>query len=256
MSKRICLSLLVAALMVCLAPRPALAQSLGGDAYMYAIPDYGQAALYGNVFPASYGQSLARGGKGNAPYRRGAPTPTKAGRYPVDGYRIHYDAAVSAQVKRDYIRSVAAATSASVARGLGDYYSRQNVRALFRAAVRPYGLRDDDLADITAANLVVLWMTANDAVLPSQVQVRGVARQIRQQIAESGSPVPDAGKRQRVAEALMYQTVTLIRVRETASAQKNTAYLKALAGSAQSLMLPHGVDLWALAMTDTGLEPR
>jgi hypothetical protein len=143
-----------------------------------------------------------------------------------------------------------------VAGELDTFYSRHPVRSQFEIAIRPYGLRSDDLADVAAAHLVVMWMTANNARLPDAVQVRGVQAQVQRQMASSGASNPRADERQRIAEALMYQTVTLIKVREQAQAESSDAHLLDLADSAQSTMAKQDVDLRAMQLTADGLVPR
>ena len=218
---------------------------------MFATPDYGQAVLYGSVFPKAYCDSVVARSPHNSVVPDAAAADAPDGRH-----RITYDLVVPAQVKEAYIRGIAAVTNNEAARGLDDYCSRHGVRELFHVAIRPYGLRDDDLADVTAANLVVLRMMANGVSPPARARVRGVAQQVRRQMMNHNGVLPESRERQRVAEALMYQPVTLMRVRETASAPKATEYLATLADSAQDVMRRYGVDLRALAMTNAGLEPR
>jgi hypothetical protein len=54
----------------------------------------------------------------------------------------------------------------------------------------------------------------------------------------------------------MYQTVTLIKVREQAQAESSDAHLLDLADSAQSTMAKQDVDLRAMQLTADGLVPR
>lgn len=257
-----------------LAPGAVSAQSIGGDSMMFDVPNYGQSIFYGSVFTEDYRnkvsgkarkakasaraeQRLARA-EARASSTRDVPVATVGSEavYPRDAYRVSYDPSVSDAVKSDYIRGMAQSTNEKTARELDTYYTRNDVRDLFNTAIKPYGLRDDDLADITSAHLVVMWMTANDAPLPTTDQVHGVVAQIQEQMAESGANPPDAATRQRIAEAMMYQTVTLIRVREQAQAQNATQYLATLADSAQDVMARQNVDLRALSLTSSGLELR
>ena len=120
----------------------------------------------------------------------------------------------------------------------------------------PYGLRTNDFSDITTAYFVVMWMTANDAALPSPQQVRGVQAHMRQVLLDSGSVPARAAQRQRTAESLIYQTVTLLRVRETAQAQGNQGYLSQLADSAQASMAAQRFDLRGLLLTEQGVVQR
>ncbi len=65
-----------------------------------------------------------------------------------------------------------------------------------------------------------------------------------------------AAKRQRIAESLIYQTVTLLQVRETAQAQRNQRYLDQLADSAQTTMAAQQFDLRGLLLTEQGVVQR
>lgn len=232
------------------------AQMIDGAHMATPIPDYAQSLIYGHTFSRSYRERVAR--KARSEHARDAvvhasSTPT---RYPRDDFRVAFAPAVSSAVKQEYIASIERSTNARAADELDAFYSRNPVRSQFDIAIRPYGLRSDDLADVAAAHLVVMWMTANDARLPDALQVRGVQAQVQRQMASSGASSPRADDRQRIAEALMYQTVTLIKVREQAQAESSTAYLRELADSAQAMMARQDVDLRAMQLTEDGLVPR
>lgn len=227
------------------------AQSYDGSAYFTPVMDSFSPAIYGNVFSKSYMENV---GKGGARERAPRAPRSEAGTASIDT-RFGFDRSVSADVKNDYIDAIARSSGERPASGLRSYYDSNNVRDLFEVAIAPYGLRSDDLADIAAAHMVVLWMTANDVPPPGKAEVLGVRDQVRAQMADGA--LPRSGiERQRIGEALMYQTVTLIRVRETAQQGRETAYLAALADSAQDSMQKKSIDLRAMAMTPDGLVLR
>jgi hypothetical protein len=256
MAKSASLMILCASLTCALMPASiAQAQMIDGAHMATPVPDYAQSLIYGQTFSKSYRDRVSRKARsersGDDPKFSSSPT-----RYPREDFRVAFAPGVSAAVKQDYIDSIARSTNAKVAGELDTFYSRHPVRSQFEIAIRPYGLRSDDLADVAAAHLVVMWMTANNARLPDAVQVRGVQAQVQRQMASSGASNPRADERQRIAEALMYQTVTLIKVREQAQAESSDAHLLDLADSAQSTMAKQDVDLRAMQLTADGLVPR
>ena len=251
------LNLLCVLLACALAPvATTQAQMIDGAHMATPVPDYAQSLLYGQTFSKSYRDRVsgkARSESARQPSTRRASAPA---RYPRDDFRVAFAPSVSSAVKQEYIASIERSTNARAAGELDAFYSRNPVRSQFEIAIRPYGLRSDDLADVAAAHLVVMWMTANDARLPDAAQVRGVQAQVQRQMASSGTTSPRADERQRIAEALMYQTVTLIKVREQAQAESAAVHLRELADSAQAMMARQDVDLRAMQLTEDGLVPR
>jgi flagellum-specific peptidoglycan hydrolase FlgJ len=91
--------------------------------------------------------------------------------------------------------------------------------------------------------------------LPAVEAVQGVREQTRAAMIE-GRRVPARAEKQRMLEALAYQTVTLIRVRESAQEGGNEAFLAELSDSAQATMQRQDLDLRAMALTEDGLVRR
>lgn len=239
----------------------ASAQTIDGSAYFSPLTDNVQPLIYGNVFSKSYREKHRV--EKHSPRSRGeyysrdktAPASDVFGATLTD-FEVSFDPRISDDVRKDYIDSLARANGAKAANSLGDYYSRTSVHQLFGKAVSPYGLRGDDFADVTTAYVVVMWMIANQTALPSTGDVQGVRGQMREILsAERRIPVR-AGERQRAAESLIYQTVTLIKVREEAQSQGNQAFLSHLADSAQASMARQKFDLRGLVMSDEGLVQR
>ncbi|BBA35315.1 hypothetical protein sS8_3377 [Methylocaldum marinum] len=230
---------------------PVAAQTIDGGAYFSPITDNVQPLIHGSLFSKSYLEKKGRGTARSRNLPRDAGRATTAGSIPV-----RFDPAISREVRDEYIASIERSSGTRAARSLGRYYASNDVHALLRKAVSPYGLRIDDFGDVTTAYFAVMWMTANDAPLPGVDEVSGLRMQTHAALADRGRVPDDAVRRQRVAESLMYQTVTLIRVRETAQAAGNRDFLAQLADSAQDAMARQGVDLRALALTDAGFRPR
>jgi hypothetical protein len=240
------------------------AQTIDGAAYYSPITDNVQPLIYGNVFSKSYLEK--RGAKKSATRGRAEYYPRDEVAHANDSsgdiasssadFHVRFDPRISREVKDDYMDSIARANGAKAAQGLGSYYDRSNVHDLFQTAVAPYGLRGDDLADVTTAYVVVMWMTANQTGLPSAREVQGVREQMREVMFDGHSIPQHADERQRAAESLIYQTVTLIKVREEAQAQRNDRFLAHLADSAQASMARRQFDLRRLALTEAGMVQR
>src|SRR5688572_18565717 len=160
-------------------------QTIEGAAYITPITDNVQPLIYGNMFSKSYLEHAAAG--------RGKPV-ADDGRLAVS-----FDPDVSRAVREEYIAAIERTSGAKAARGLDDYYEANDVHALLRKAVAPYGLRADDLGDVTTAWLVVMWMTANQAPLPAVEAVQGVREQTRAAMIE-GRRVPARAEKQRMLE--------------------------------------------------------
>lgn len=240
-------------------PYAAIAQTIDGSAYFSPLTDNVQPLIYGNVFSKSYLEKQARR---KATYPRAEVPAQDAKR--VSSQRspsstdslVRFDPQVSREVRNAYIDAIARQSGQQAAEGLRRYYERSDVHRLFETAVAPYGLQSDDLIDITTAYVVVMWITANESALPSRAEVQAVRTQLRDAVLSEGKVPHHAEDRQRAAESLIYQTVTLIRVREEAQAQRNADFLARLADSAQASMARHKFDLRGLSMTNYGLVQR
>lgn len=222
------------------------AQTIEGAAYITPITDNVQPLLYGATFSKEYLERAAKGENSRASSKPMADDGRLA---------VKFDPDVSRAVREEYIAAIERTSGAKAARGLDDYYEANDVHALLRKAVAPYGLRVDDLGDVTTAWLVVMWMTANQAPLPAVEAVQGVREQTRAAMID-GRRVPAKAEKQRMLEALAYQTVTLIRVRESAQEGGNEDFLAQLSDSAQATMQRQDLDLRAMALTEDGLVRR
>ncbi len=238
----------------------ASAQTIDGSAYFSPLTDNVQPLIYGNVFSKSHLEK--RGGPKAAARARAEYYPRTADRSTgtaasSDGdLHVRFDSRISREVRTSYIDSISRENGEQAAQGLRNYYERNDVHRLFETAISPYGLRGDDLADVTTAYVVVMWMTANQSALPSSAEVQGVRAQLHEIMLTEGRVPARAAERQRAAESLIYQTVTLIKVREEAQAQRNEAFLARLADSAQASMARQKFDLRGLSMTTYGLVQR
>lgn len=150
----------------------------------------------------------------SAPSSTHAPVPLSQNGPVSTNNMIADNPAISADVRRIFIGSLAQGNPASAAQVdhlLG------NVRVTFAHAVQPYGLRADNMVDVTTAYLVVMWMTANrQTSLPQPAAVQGVRRQLAAlpDFSQSQRITSTVQQQQRDAEILMYKTCMGILVRE------------------------------------------
>lgn len=220
-------------------------QTIDGPAYFAPIADNVQPLIYGNVFSPAYLEKQKRARAGREGGKRQATASAR-------GFRIDSDAEASASVRQQYVGGLQQGFPPEVINGLG-LGPGHDIRSLAGKAMRPYGLRVDDLADLTTAWLVVMWMTANQAPLPERAPVRAVRAQVRELLPQGNGLPASAVERQRRGEAIMYQLVTVIRLREVATQAGNRDFLARLADFAQSTMAQHGFDLRASQLGDAGL---
>ena len=239
-------SLLLSGLLLSSAPSLALAQDgvmVSGDGMMFSVPDYGSVALTQSILRSS-GKQGARS-KGGQPEAR-SPKP---GSTPATDLRVRYDPAVSRATERDYLANLEKNVGPKAAQAFGAYFAKKPVHSQFDIAAGPYGLRNDDLADVATAYFVVMWMAANQAPLPTRSQVDGVRRQLGQGIGMAVSLPTGAKQRQQMAETMMYKLVSTILLREEAQRAGNDGVLKQLAQAAQR---DSGMDLRNTRLTRAG----
>lgn len=173
-----------------------------------------------------------------------------AGASPVSlvvAHDLHVSSELRSQVLTNIEHAAGADAARKIDRTLGD------IQGTFARAVSPYGLHNDDFADVMSAYLVVMWMAANEkTALPAVSQVQGVRAQMRNLYSAGAQPPADARQRQLVAETLMYETCLAIGTRESGNAQA----IRNMADSAQRKLAKNGFDMRNLALTDAGLTSR
>lgn len=234
-----------------LALPPAMVQAqdgvmIGGDSMMWSVPDHGSTLLAQSVM-----RSANRGGAAAERKADRKPAPRTGG---VD-LRVRYEPSVSHQVEREYLASLSRRAGPPAAERFGEYFRTHPLHGQFATAAGPYGLRKDDLADVTAAYFTVMWMAANDAPLPTRAQVAGVRRQVGTLLSAPGAVPADMAQRQRLAESLMYKLVSMILLREDAQRSGDHKALRDLAIVA-ARETGKGFDLKALQLNEQGLVPR
>lgn len=238
-------------LVVGLLPAAANAQDgvmIGGDSMMWSVPDHGSAMLAQSVMRSAFsddeaGSRASAGHGGSAGNGAGGDT------------RVRYDATVSQQVEREYLAGLARRAGQPAADRFAEHFRARPMHGQFAIAAGPYGLRKEDLADVTAAYFTVMWMVANDAPVPGKPEVAGVRRQVQALLARPGAVPAGPAQRQRLAESLMYKLVSMILLREDAQRRGDAKALRELARAAQ-LEAGKGFDLKATRLTNQGLVAR
>ncbi|MCK9549246.1 hypothetical protein [Aquamicrobium sp.] len=174
----------------------------------------------------------------------------------ADDTVVGADPMVSAQAKMVFVEHVRANKGDAVARSIDDWFTQNPVRTVFARVGEPYGLSPQSYPDVMAAWMVSMWLTANNAPqLPSQTQVDGVRRQVRATIEQKGI-TGTTSERQLQAESMMYEVVSAIGARQEAEQAGDRTALESLAASTQSNLQQRGLNFQALALGDSGLQPR
>jgi hypothetical protein len=176
-----------------------------------------------------------------------APAPTRATN---QNLAISFDPAVTRQVHDLYIGDLAksggAAQASQVDKRLG------NIRTTFARMVGPYGLRADNLDDVMAAHMLVMWMAANQqSTLPTAAQAQAVRRQMQNVFASGTGAISGAAQRQTVAEYVMYETCMTVLVRGELKAHPELD--KKVSDAVNAKMTGQGYSLRGLQLTNQGL---
>ncbi|HEY4276315.1 MAG TPA: hypothetical protein VGM68_12575 [Rhizomicrobium sp.] len=163
---------------------------------------------------------------------------------------IEFNPAVTKQVHDLYIdglKQSGGATQASlVDQRLG------NIRASFARMVSPYGLRADDLSDVMAAHMIVMWMAANQqSGLPTPAQAQAVRRQMQNVFASRTGAISMPAERQSTAEYVMYETCMTLLVRGELGSRPDLD--KRVSDAVNIKMTGQGYSLRDLRLTDEGL---
>ncbi|GGF06506.1 hypothetical protein GCM10011611_10030 [Aliidongia dinghuensis] len=166
------------------------------------------------------------------------------------------DPAVSARARQAFLDDIHRGASNGLTRQIELSLQQQDVRSQFGLAISPYGLHLNDLADVTAAYYVAMWMAANQAPPPTKPQVQAVGGQLHEVLAEQGIHL-DPVQRQLGAEEIMYKTVWLIHLRQEAERLADQRARQQLADVVwQAFKRQQNVDLRATLLTDAGLVGR
>lgn len=170
---------------------------------------------------------------------------------PAFDYRS--DPAITAQTKKQFIdnlvqhsRTPGHAFDTRVALEARDLLGE------FRGQMAPYGLRMNNLSDVATGYWIANWSIANQNALPSTSQVQAARSQLCGALLRDArtAHIDDAG-RQRLSEALIYQTVFALGTREHLLHTSNSSGMRTLADIIDRAVLAQGgVDLRRLQLGD------
>lgn len=241
-----------------LAASAANAQYDGGGSFAMG-QFYGQQAMSRSILDGINRNHRAseranRAARGEVEERRSEPVRISRHSSPAD-FAIADDPEVSAAVKRQYLDGVRARSGERVAANIERAFDYKDVRTAFAESATPYGLRTDDYADVFAAYLVVMWMTANQVDAPAASDVRAVSDQTHGIFAPSARQWTSR-QRQMQAEGMMYEIVSALYARQSAQRVGDTATLQKMAAAAQRNFLKNGLNLQAMMIDGSGLVRR
>lgn len=128
----------------------------------------------------------------------------------------------------------------------------------FRARMALYGLRTNNLADVTTGYWIANWSIANQSALPTPGQVRAAQSQLGAALLRDARIArADEETRQRLSETLIYQTMFALSTRERLVGASNLAGMRKLADIIDRAVLAQsGVDLRRVQLGGDGLALR
>ncbi|MBS7458790.1 DUF6683 family protein [Coralloluteibacterium stylophorae] len=196
-----------------------------------------------SAFRAAIGTALSGGAAADA-----APSPADL--------RFARDPALGQRHLEDFL-----ASNFSDARSrqlLGEAFGSGKLVREYDALLGRFGYSSTNLADVTAAYLVVAWEVVNgrDSNAEPQGQ-RAVRRQLAPALVAAPAVVAldDAGK-QALADRLMFTTMMAGSAYQTLRQEGREAELERLRARLRQNVQASGVDLRDLALTPAGLVPR
>lgn len=140
----------------------------------------------------------------------------------------------------------------SAAQALGEQLAEQDFGRVYAGLVVPFGLRDNDVADIMTAYTVLGYLIATGAPDPSRASVLALRGRVVEQLASN--PQFGGASRGRLAEEIKLLFVTLHAGWQSARTEGTT---KSYAdGVTQLFAHEAGVDLRRVVLTDQGFVAR
>jgi hypothetical protein len=142
------------------------------------------------------------------------------------------------------------------AAAMAQLIAKQDIIAEIGGALRPYGLRVDDVADAYTVWWVSSWDAAHGRQSPPD---RGQMQAVRAQAAQAIAATPefaraDDAAKQEYAEALLVQTALIDAIAEKYG--KDRAMAPKIAASVRQGARASGLDLDAMTLTRNGFVPR
>lgn len=164
--------------------------------------------------------------------------------------KVAHDAEISREVREEFIKHMTNTNGKSEAEKADNFFG--DIQTTFGKMIAPYGLHQDNYADVMAAYMVVMWMSVNkETRLPSSGQMQAVKNQVLKMWPNLDSKLDDK-QRQIVAEKFMYQTCAAVVMRQNAVKGSNMQLLTQLSEQTSKNLLSQGINLNGLALTNNG----
>jgi hypothetical protein len=128
----------------------------------------------------------------------------------------------------------------------------------FSAQMSSYGLRTDNLGDVATGYWIANWSIANQRTMPSPDQVRAAQSQLSAALLRDARITrTDDATRQRLSEALIYQTMFALETRDNLVRASNMTGMHTLADIIDRAVLAQGgVDMRRLQLSSNGFALR
>lgn len=205
----------------------------------------------------------SRGGPMPVPARAFTPGPAAvqamasayAGRSLHKGHvEMRYAATASArrQALGDYVSRIASQNPAA-AKAVSEQFSAHDMSKIYRGLTMPFGLRDDDVADLLTAYTVLGWLIATGAPDPSPADVRVARGQIAAGLAADRANT-DLAMRAGLGEELKLLFLTLHAGWQSARREGN---LRSYSDNVAAMLKEQtGRDLRGVRLTSRGFSGR
>lgn len=240
-------TLLAATLLAAPAAHAQMYFDAGGS---FAVPNMAGPAIVGS----SMNSYIRRAERGRKPPRSAAPHPRGTR---TASLRIGSDPVVSRQVRQAFRDQLVASNperTADIDRAL----SRNWLSGYRSDIAQPNGLDAGNLADALTAHTISTWALVHRAANISPRAIAAVRDDMRAELpANRQVSRLDAAARQRLGEALIYQTVLNMANREYLHRSGDRALAEQAARRArEDYRAATGIDLTNLRLTDRGLVPH
>jgi hypothetical protein len=167
-------------------------------------------------------------------------------------FAIGVDPELSAQARKELIDTLKARTHFDPAEAERELAAR-DMHGEFLRALGSLGLVPDNLPDLLAGHMLVMWSVVHDADLPDRAAATALSKQFLGMLGNNPLAA-DPAKRQLMGEALLYEAVLTLEAQVAARASADPATLKRLAETAQANFLAQRqINLRKTRLTASGM---
>jgi hypothetical protein len=165
------------------------------------------------------------------------------------------DPAVSAQVKQQFLTQIDSGdTGGSILR---EAFASVDIIGAFAQDLSVYGMEANNIGDVMAGYLIVMWTIVNDAPVPPNYQVLAIRQQIQDVLVTNPNVInaSDADKQQ-IAENWIYEQALARTALEFANASNDPQSKQQLQQIVYEGVLSSGIDLRNWTITDQGFASQ